>query len=258
LQLLDFTSAKSVKANKQPPLLFVHGAFCAAWVWEEFFFPWFAERGYHGYAVSLRGHGESDGRGAASSWSLQDYVTDVKQVLAEIPKKPILVGHSMGAVVVQKLLEHNDYPAAVLMAPSPPDGFLVPMMQMAVPNPSMMSALWGGVGGATPNAALADMLFPRQTPELKNRYVNAMETMASMRVGMDMSMGDTVIPRVGMQTPVSVIGAEHDALVSTSQLHRTARRYGVKAQIVPDINHMMMLDAPWERAAEATLAGLNH
>lgn len=253
LQLLEFSSAK---ASKKPPLLFVHGAFCAAWVWQEFFFSWFAERGYNGCAVSLRGHGESAGREAVSTWSLFDYVADVEQVLATMPVAPILIGHSMGAVVVQKLLEKRDFPAAVLLAPSPPDGLLAPMMQMGGVNPNMMSALWGGMNGVPSMNAMADMLFPAQSDELKSRYTNQMEAMESLRVGMDMSMGDTVIPRVGMQTPVTVIGAEHDSLVSTSQLQRAARRYGVEAQIVRSIHHMMMLDGAWENAAEATLKGV--
>ena len=44
------------------PLLFVHGAYTAAWCWDENFLPWFAEQGYAAYAVSLSGHGASRGR----------------------------------------------------------------------------------------------------------------------------------------------------------------------------------------------------
>ena len=44
-----------------PPLLFVHGAYCAAWVWEEYFLPWFAQRGWNATAISLEGHGDSRG-----------------------------------------------------------------------------------------------------------------------------------------------------------------------------------------------------
>jgi pimeloyl-ACP methyl ester carboxylesterase len=41
------------------PLLFVHGGWHAAWCWDEHFLDFFAERGFHAVAVSLRGHGRS-------------------------------------------------------------------------------------------------------------------------------------------------------------------------------------------------------
>lgn len=253
LQILEHAPAK---ATKLPPLLFVHGAYCAAWVWKEFFFRWFAQQGYHCCAVSLRGHGDSDGRGPLNTWSMNDYVSDVEQVIAEIPRQPILIGHSMGAVVVQKLLEKRDFPAAVLMAPSPPDGLIAPMMQLGMANPGMMSAFWGGMGGTLSGHAVADMLFPSQTPELKARYAKALEGTESVRVGMDMSLGDNVKPRADNRTPISVVGAANDELVPLHQLKRIATRYDVEAVVVPEISHVMMLDGPWEQAAQATLAGV--
>ncbi len=242
------------RKTKKPPILFVHGAYCAAWVWQEYFMPWFAQRGHHCYALSLRGHGESAGHAPINTWSLRDYVTDLHNALAELPQTPVLVGHSMGAVVVQKLLEKQDFPAAVLMAPSPPDGLIAPMMQFAMPSANMMSAFWGG---SMPDMTVADVLFANQTLALKTRFVQALEPMESVRVGMDMSMGDTVVKRGDLDTPITVLGAEKDSLVPLQQLKRTAARYGVEPQVVPAISHAMMLDKPWQAAAEATLAGLS-
>lgn len=219
--------------------------------------PWFAERGHHCYALSLRGHGESAGRTPINTWSLTDYVKDVQNTLDELPKTPALVGHSMGAVVVQKLLEKQDFPAAVLMAPSPPEGLIAPLMQFGLPNPGMMSAFWGGLGGGMPDMTVADMLFAGQTAALKTRFAQSLELSESLRVGMDMSMGDTVIKRADLDTPVSVLGAENDSLVPLRQLQLAAKRYGVEPQVVSGISHGMMLDKPWQLAAEATLAGLS-
>ena len=54
------------------PLLFVHGAYTAAWCWDENFLPWFAEQGYAAYAVSLSGHGASRGRAYLDSFSISE------------------------------------------------------------------------------------------------------------------------------------------------------------------------------------------
>jgi pimeloyl-ACP methyl ester carboxylesterase len=37
------------------PLLFVHGGYHAAWCWGEHFLDFFADKGFRGVAVSLRG-----------------------------------------------------------------------------------------------------------------------------------------------------------------------------------------------------------
>lgn len=46
-------------AARSTPLLFVHGAYVAAWCWAENFLPWFAARGWAAYAVSLSGDRKS-------------------------------------------------------------------------------------------------------------------------------------------------------------------------------------------------------
>jgi pimeloyl-ACP methyl ester carboxylesterase len=56
LELLDKASATE---SHPVPLLFVHGAWHAAWCWDERFLDFFADRGYRALAMSLRGHGKS-------------------------------------------------------------------------------------------------------------------------------------------------------------------------------------------------------
>src|SRR5689334_18609316 len=84
------------------PLLFVHGAWHAAWCWEEYFLNYFADRGYRASAVSLRGHGKSTTPKPLRSCSLADYVDDIESVVESLPVRPVLIGHSMGGFVVQK------------------------------------------------------------------------------------------------------------------------------------------------------------
>ncbi|WP_220348217.1 alpha/beta hydrolase [Alkalilimnicola ehrlichii] len=86
------------------PLLFVHGAYAGAWCWDAHFLPYFARRGYHAYALSLRGHGESAGHESLHSAGISDYVQDVASVVERFDSPPILVGHSMGGMVVQSIL----------------------------------------------------------------------------------------------------------------------------------------------------------
>ena len=46
---------KGAKSEKNPPLVFVHGSFHAAWCWAEYWMPFFSDKSFDCYAVSLLG-----------------------------------------------------------------------------------------------------------------------------------------------------------------------------------------------------------
>jgi alpha-beta hydrolase superfamily lysophospholipase len=105
----------------QPPLLFVHGAWHGAWCWKPLM-EYLAEKGFTSYAFDLPGHGARKSE-CVEGLKISDYVAEVESAVGElVPVKPILIGHSMGGLVVQKFLEKNEAPASVLIAPCPAMG----------------------------------------------------------------------------------------------------------------------------------------
>ena len=132
---LEVIARECAGESDAPPLLFVHGAGHGAWCWAEHFLDFFAEHGFDSYALSLRGHGESGGRERLRWTSIANYVSDVEQVAAGLPREPVLVGHSMGGLVVQKYLEAHEPPAAVLLAPPPRGGMLRPAVRTFLRHP---------------------------------------------------------------------------------------------------------------------------
>src|SRR5512145_671611 len=90
--------------TRKPPLLFIHGGYCDAWCWEPYFLPWFASRGYPAYALSLRGHGMSGGAETLFATALDDYEADVEHAAGGLPAPPVLIGHSMGAAIVERIV----------------------------------------------------------------------------------------------------------------------------------------------------------
>jgi pimeloyl-ACP methyl ester carboxylesterase len=71
------------------PLLFVHGAYHAAWCWDENFLDYFADKGFRALAVSLRGHGQSTRCKPLRSCSIADYVEDVRAVADKLGCEPV-------------------------------------------------------------------------------------------------------------------------------------------------------------------------
>ena len=102
-------------------VLFVHGANCRADVWRPLMGA-LAEIGIESAAVDLRGHGLSEGHEDLQKWSIGDYVDDVSRTLEELPQPVVLVGHSMGGLVVQRAALKKKLAGLVLLASSPVNG----------------------------------------------------------------------------------------------------------------------------------------
>ncbi|KAF2313781.1 hypothetical protein GH714_013362 [Hevea brasiliensis] len=65
------------RSSENPPLVFVHGSYHAAWCWAEHWLPFFSSCGYDCYALSLLGQGESDGPVGSFAGSLQKLYPDL-------------------------------------------------------------------------------------------------------------------------------------------------------------------------------------
>src|SRR5690242_20470860 len=127
---LTLSSAQPhASGTSKPPILFIPGYFAAAWVYE-CYLPFFAERGYAGFAINLRGRGGSalPPGGTLGNVSLDDFIADARTAARWITERigrPIVVGHSMGGLIAQKLGEEGLARALVLLSPAPPRGISV-------------------------------------------------------------------------------------------------------------------------------------
>lgn len=241
--------------SRYPPLLFVHGGYCDAWCWEPYFLPWFAERGFAAYAVSLRGHGRSAGRSHLFMTGLSDYEADVEYAAAQLPEPPVLIGHSMGAAIVELLMAHGPVRAAALLAPIPPAGLLPVATRLAAQHPDylvQMSGLDPSRLSAQVLATLRPFYFgPDVDPRIMAqaaRHLNG----ESPRALFDLSLRlHWALPRAA--PPVFVLGAEGDRICLPDDVRATARHHNVEATLVPGLAHMLMLEPGYALAAKPLL-----
>ena len=103
--MLEVIDRGAVSETHPVPLLFVHGAWHAAWCWEENFLGFFADRGYRAVALSLRGHGNSATEKPLRVCTVADFVEDIATVADTLPSPPVIIGHSMGGFLVQNYLQ---------------------------------------------------------------------------------------------------------------------------------------------------------
>lgn len=235
------------------PLLFVHGKWHGAWCWAEHFLPYFAERGYACVALSLRGHAGSEGRERLRWTSIADYVADVEQVAGGLNAPPVVVGHSMGGFITQKYLEkHPETPAAVLLTSVPPGGLwattflLLRRHPLAVLKALATLSLYPTI--ETPALARWALFSKNMPAEMVEKYHHRMGD-ESFRAYLD-ELGLNLVHPKRVQTPVLVIGAQEDQVITPGMVRSTARAYGVQPEIFTNIAHDVMLESGWEQVAQ--------
>ena len=82
--------------------LLIHGAWHGGWCWERLV-PELEARGHAAHAPALPGHGGDPADPAGVG--LDDYVERVASTLRELPEPAMVVGHSMGGMVVSAAAE---------------------------------------------------------------------------------------------------------------------------------------------------------
>jgi pimeloyl-ACP methyl ester carboxylesterase len=229
-------------------LLFVHGLGYGAWCWED----WMsaaAAAGYESWAVSLRGHGGSAGTAARAV--LGDYQNDVVRAARSILGPVVLIGHSMGGLVVQRAAAATGAAAMILVAPLPPRPAVHTVLAVLRHQPwqvlrflagrplQLGPAMLHAQPGDPATAGLGKRLTP-DSPLVQYQFVLHRPTR---------------VP----QLPIMVLAAARDRLVPFVSVRATARRYAAELRKIDGVGHSMMLDAGqaggWEQIESWLAAG---
>jgi pimeloyl-ACP methyl ester carboxylesterase len=256
--MLEVIDKGCVSESHPVPLLFVHGAWHAAWCWDENFLGFFADKGYRALALSFRGHGNSPTDKPLRACSVADYVEDVSSVADTLPTPPVVIGHSMGGLIVQKYLEWHEAPAGVLMTSMPPQGNLGSALRWIRHRPSHFAKM-AITGKALPYISTPQLarerFFSLHTPEADVLKYAARLQEESSRIGIDCLLLKLPRPK-RVTTPLLVLGADGDGAHTRREVLATARAYRTEAEIFPNMGHNMMLEPGWVAVAERIHAWL--
>lgn len=253
---LELVEARPEGPASGAPLLCVHGGFGGAWMWEEVFLPCFARRGRHAAAVSLRAHGGSGGYGALRHWSLGDFAEDVRRAHAAMPATPILIGHSLGGLLLQMLVGRLSMRALVLLASLPPDGLFFDGPRLAVTDPHIWAEAYLGsvTGSRLPvEAAGFQILFSEGLPPERTAAYAARLVPESPRALLEAHAPGPIVPAILHGIPTLVASGDNDRLVWRPSAIRTALFHGGLYRMVPGMGHFLQLDVGAEAVAHDVL-----
>ena len=249
------------KETRRPPILFVHGAYSGAWIWAEHFLPVFADFGYPAYAVSLRGHGGSEGD--LSGASFNDYVDDVETAAKTIGAAPVLIGHSMGGLIVQHYVARGGRAKAIVaLASAPPSGLRSSALHMTMFAPDVLFqlALLQSLGPAMASpAVIGRALFSsKSTPESRTGLMEKLQR-ESPRASAEL-LAPPLMRRLdpGDRPPILVLGGDADVFLPRCAMQETADFWQADLEVLRGAPHGLMIDTAWrDIAAEKIGAWMN-
>jgi len=231
-----------------PLVVMLHGAFCT----QEPFRPWiklFSEQGFRVVAVSRRGR-LGVGPAQAEGIEIADYLEDTRQVIEALGEKPILVGHSLGGLIAQKMAEEDRCAAIVLVAPAPAAP-LVPALS-ALPS---LSRLMPGILMGKPLAPSLETsghaALNRVCPTQRRRIQDAM-VHESGTVFRQMMLGRIRVDPSKVRCPVLVLGGRDDLVVPPRLAKVTADHYGTELVMYENNGHWL----PEEEGSDAIASGI--
>lgn len=250
--------------NPKGSIVFVHGICHGAWCWENFI-SYFSDAGYRCYALSLRGHGKSEGRKDLNKFTLADYVEDVKDVVAMCSTKPFLVGHSMGGAVVQQYIGKYDdtVQGAVLFAPATAP-HMTRRETSAKRDRNLRCAVLVALLGVRGKKVIHNAAFFTGQDKAGNK-IQRIENTSPFRsllqaesikvIGRDLN--NLYSENYNVNIPVFVIGSYADLYFPQKSLEKTAGEYAQNGKtalvILERLCHDMMLDPEWKKSAESVL-----
>ena len=231
-----------------PPLVLVHGLLGGAWYFEKYQ-RFFAERGHASYAVNLRGHHGSRPVHDVARVSIMDYVDDVLEVTRTL-EDPVLLGHSMGGLIAQKVGERDGLRGLVLLCAVPPRGIVLAGATLFrkqlkhLPSLVFSRPLQGSLDDAVD-------LFFNLIPADEREALHANVVSGSARAARECSLGAIAVDERRIRCPVLVVGGTQDRFVPVYVARRLAAKYSAQYLEFADHAHFIVWEPGWERPASA-------
>ena len=168
---------------------------------------------------------------------IDDYVESVSQLMASLPQRPILVGHSLGGLLAQLVAAKHPCEKLILISSAAPAGINSWTWSVAKTfgHNLFRFPLWRSII----NLKLKNIRYGvanSQTPQVQN-HIAQQVTLESGRVSWQVAMWflyknpKTWVNTRNINCPVLVLGGTQDKITPIGVQHKIAKKYGHKATL---------------------------
>ncbi|WP_432132961.1 alpha/beta hydrolase [Streptomyces tendae] len=261
---------------KRTPVVFIHGLWLHASCWDAWTHRFFLG----GFAPVAPGWpGEPDtvvearrGAAAIDGVGLDDVVSHYAAIVESFDTAPVLVGHSLGGLIVQRLIGMNLGRSAVAIAPAPIKGVELPSPyadfcakfpalshpENIARSPELTLEQFRYAFANAVSEEEAASLFERYTmPSPGRTLFEAAFTNSSRASRSSVDTGNAG------RGPLLLISGQEDCLVPDAITRAAYKLYGDSRAVTGlkqfvDRGHSMIIDSGWRSIADYTLGWLNH
>ncbi len=240
-------------------IVLIHGLFVNNTSWKQWK-SFFEKKGYTVYAPANPGH---DGHPAAlrnsthpelTKTGFKDVVMNIVSLIDTLPEKPIVIGHSLAGLVVQKLIEMNKAVAGISIDGAPPKNVFAPLdtikVVLPVVNPFKGSTPFMGSKEWYHNA-----FFNNYNRAESDVFYEEIAVPESRKIARDTLLDSFAkIDFKKAHNPLLFIGGEHDHIFSSIFTKKIAANYKHTASITDfkefkGRSHFICGEKGWEEVA---------
>jgi pimeloyl-ACP methyl ester carboxylesterase len=244
------------------PIVMVHGAFCAGWAFDQFRLP-FEARGLEVYAPDLPGHSDAARVGDVAGLSMRDFCDALTGACKSLSEPPILIGHSLGGLVVQMAAARMPVRALILLAPSAPWGVSGATVEEGLSALSLygLGPFW--LQAVDPVYSVAkDYLFNLMPPEAVTPLFQRMTPESGRALWETLNwwldpLATTLVSPGAVRAPVLAIAGEKDVIHPPATVTETARRLNGEVRVFPGMGHWLVGESGWPNVAQCCLDWLS-
>ncbi len=247
-------------------IVFIHGLFVnnTSWAhWQSYF----EAQGYTTYAPANPHHAgnPADLRSSIhpklNSVSLEDVVMNIARFIDTLPEKPLIVGHSLAGLVVQKLIEMDKAVAGISIDSAPPKNVLPPFQTIKTVFPVVNFFKAGAFMGSKKwyhNAFFNNMSREESDREYEKIAVPESRTIARDTLLKSFANVDFKKPH----NPLLFIGGENDNIFPAGFTKRIAGNYKDKNSLVDfksfaGRSHYIAGEKGWQEVADYVLSWIS-
>lgn len=257
LEVLSPAAGSGASSRSCPPLILLHGSLHAAWAWEPLLEKLASVGIVDTYAVSLRGYTSDPAPQPGAKIRVSQHMDDLEAYLKVLNgPPPIIVGHSMGGYIAQRLvtrLNGHGIAGMVLLASTPPSGNSALVMRtifrLGLPFSWRITMGFVRNGVAKDVSLCRDMFFTRKGQHFDkqieddhalSKYCQNFALASSTRLQTkDITPIPTSTPSLAGK--VLVLGGEDDVIVDVSALQETAEFWKGDLVVLPNTPHDLIL-----------------